>query len=132
MDKLGKDFREGGLWWSRRPREGFQREPGPQRALERQKYLGWERCRKLECRESPGPAWEKRAEPASLFICIVTFLPVISSALFLRILTPDSFKPACLILLKGPIPKHLSLSRPLRFSLDQQAQPALHFRGPFE
>lgn len=72
------------------------------------------------------------AEPASLFICIVTFLPVISSALFLRILTPDSFKPACLILLKGPIPKHLSLSRPLRFSLDQQAQPALHFRGPFE
>lgn len=57
----------------------------------------------LECKESPGSGllWDLQG---SFFVC---YLPVMSSASFLRILILDSFQPVSLISSEGPHPQIL-------------------------
>lgn len=53
-----------------------------------------------------GESWTRpQRRGASWDVLFVCYLPVMSSALFLRTLTPNSFQPVCLILLKDPVPQ---------------------------
>lgn len=115
MDKLGKDSRRKGFWWTLGLRESSKRDWSSNKPLKSgntqdgREESSWRSGRAL------GLASEKRDLVVSLWPLgkfILCYLPVPSSALSLGILTPDSFQLVSLILLKGPTSKYLARPNP--------------------